>query len=149
MAAQEHTVDLLNGLIETTLDSANGYKEAAEHVSGAEIKRTFAERADRRLGLTRQLQDEVRHLGGEPRDDQSFAGKLHEKFVALKAAVTGDKDKGVIDEVERGEDVIKAKYEKAAADGDLPVQVRQLVQTAYALIKADHDDVSRLKRQMH
>jgi uncharacterized protein (TIGR02284 family) len=149
MNVTEHAVHVLNGLIETTLDSANGYREAAEHVNSPEFKRTFADRAESRLELTHRLKDEVRRLGGEPKEDQSLMGKVHNKFVGLKDAVTGDSDKGVIDEVERGEDVIKGKYEKAASEEDLPGDVRQIVQNAYTKVKADHDDISRLKHQMH
>ncbi|MBV9510192.1 MAG: PA2169 family four-helix-bundle protein [Caulobacteraceae bacterium] len=149
MVANEHAVDLLNGLIETTLDSAHGYKEAAEHVSSPQLKRSFAERADQRLDLSRQLQQEVRRLGGEPKNEQSLLGKAHNKFAALKGAMTGDNVKSVVDEVERGEDAIKGRYEKAASETDLPMETRQFVQTAYASIKADHDDVSRVKHELH
>jgi uncharacterized protein (TIGR02284 family) len=74
---------------------------------------------------------------------------MHNKFVDLKNAVTGGSDKAVIDEVERGEDVIKAKFERAVNDADLPVECRTVLQSAYAEIKADHDSVSQLKHGMH
>jgi uncharacterized protein (TIGR02284 family) len=77
-------------------------------------------------------------------------GKAHNKFVEVKKALTGGHDdKAVIDEVERGEDVIKAKFEQAANDTDLPASARDAVNRAYGQIKADHDDVSRLKHQLH
>ena len=148
--SKEHAVKILNSLIETTLDSANGYKEAAERADSPRYKTLFAERSQSRLELTRQLQDEVRSFGGEPQDGQSILGKLHNKYVDLKATLTpGSDDKTVIAEVERGEDVIKAKYEHAARDERLPPAARTLVASAYAAVKADHDDISQLKRQMN
>jgi uncharacterized protein (TIGR02284 family) len=149
MQGQDHAVKVLNSLIETTLDSANGYRDAAETIDMAECKAKFTQRASQRSELVHRLQDEVRSFGGEPDTDQSLAGKMHNKFVELKNAVTGSSDKAVIDEVERGEDVIKAKYEHALKDDDLPASARQLVQQAYTSIKADHDDVSRMKHAMH
>lgn len=149
MQAQEHAVKVLNSLIETTLDSANGYKDAAESVDRPDCKTLFAERATRRRELAMQLQQEVRSFGGEPETDPSMLGKAHNKFVELKNAVTGGSDKAVIDEVERGEDVIKAKFERALDDQDLPIQAREVLQQAYGSIKSDHDDISRLKHQMH
>ncbi|MCR5876229.1 PA2169 family four-helix-bundle protein [Phenylobacterium sp. J426] len=149
MPSQNPAANVLNSLIETTLDSANGYRDAAENVDRSDCKTLFAERAAQRQGLVRRLQDEVRAFGEEPETDQSFAGKAHNKFVELKNAVTGGSDKAVVDEVERGEDVIKAKYEQALRDDDLPPSARALVQEAYNAIKADHDEVSRLKHQMH
>ena len=148
-AGDDHAVQVLNSLIETTLDSANGYKEAAENIQNAEFRTLFSERSQRRQELTRQLQEEVRSFGAEPETDQSLIGRAHNKFVDLKNAVMGGSDKGVVDEVERGEDVIKAKFEKAAQDSELPENVRRVVTTAYASIKSDHDEISRIKHQMH
>ena len=149
MQSQHHAAKVLNSLIETTLDSANGYRDAAESIDRADCKTLFAERASQRQALVQRLQDEVRSFGDEPETDQSMVGKAHNKFVELKNAVTGGSDKAVIDEVERGEDVIKAKFERALGDQDLPLQARELLQQAYGSIKSDHDDISRLKHQMH
>jgi len=148
-ASNERAVKVLNSLIETTLDSANGYRDAADATDNPEFKTMFAARSAKRLELTRQLQQEVRSFGGKPEDDQSVLGKVHNKFTELKAKVTGSSDKSVIDEVERGEDVIKAKFQKATEDEDLPPTVRQVVTTACASIRADHDEISRLKQQLH
>lgn len=149
-STNDHAVKVLNSLIETTLDSANGYKEAAENVESSEYRSMFSERSTKRLELSRRLQAEVRTFGGEPEDDQSLAGKLHNKFVDLKAALTGGpNDKSVIDEVERGEDVIKAKYEAATKDDELPSEVRTMILDAYQSVKSDHDEISRIKHSMH
>lgn len=149
MQTNDHAVHVLNSLIETTLDSVNGYRQAAENVENPELRSRFEQRAARRAELSSQLQGEVRTFGGEPKTDQSTLGALHNKFVDLKAGVTGGSDKAVVDEVERGEDVIKAKFEKAVQDDDLPSAARELVQRALGMIQADHDDISRLKHQMH
>ena len=148
--SNDHAVKVLNSLIETTLDSANGYKDAAEHVDNPQYKTMFAERSSKRMELSRRLQDEVRTFGGKPEDDQSVIGKLHNKFVGLKDAVSGgSSDKGVIDEVERGEDVIKAKYEAATKDDELPTELRSVITDAYQSVKQDHDEISRIKHSMH
>jgi uncharacterized protein (TIGR02284 family) len=148
-AGQDHAVKVLNSLIETTLDSAHGYKEAAENAQEGRLKSLFAERAQKRRQLASELQQEVRSFGGEPEDDQSVMGKAHNKFVDLKNAVTGGSEKAVIDEVERGEDVIKGKFEHALRDDELPAQARQLVSRAFETIRADHDEISAMKHSMH
>jgi uncharacterized protein (TIGR02284 family) len=151
MQSNEHAAKVLNSLIETTLDSANGYREAAENAGSSQYKQMFADRAAKRSELVRELQQEVRSFGAEPETDQSLLGKAHNKFVDLKNALTGGNhdDKAVINEVERGEDFIKAKYEAAVNDGDLPQTARDLVNRAYGTIKADHDEVSRIKHQLN
>jgi uncharacterized protein (TIGR02284 family) len=147
--ANEHAVKVLNSLIETTLDSANGYKEAAENARSSQFSSMFTDRAARRDRLVTELQQEVRSFGAEPETDQSMLGKAHNKFVDLKNALVGGDDKAVINEVERGEDVIKAKYEAVLDDPELPSTARELINRAYGSIKADHDEVSRIKHQFN
>lgn len=145
----DRAVHVLNDLIETTLDSAHGYRRAAEGADNPEFKAMFSERAGQREELSRRLQQEVRSFGGQPEDDQSLMGRIHNKFAEMRGDLMGRDDKGVIDEVERGEDVIKAKFEKASRDADLPEAARQLVTTEYASIRSDHDTISALKHRMH
>ena len=147
--ANEHAVKVLNSLIETTLDSANGYREAAENAQSSQFSSMFSTRAASRRELVGQLQQEVRSFGGEPETDQSMIGKAHNKFVDLKNALMGGDDKAVINEVERGEDVIKAKYEAVLDDSELPSTARELINRAYGSIKADHDEMSRLKHRFN
>lgn len=145
----EHAVDVLNGLIKTTLDSVNGYREAAENADRSQYKGLFSDRAIKREQLAQELQQEVRALGGEPKTEQGMLGKAHNKFVDLKNALTGGSDKAVIDEVERGEDHIRDRFKDALEDDDLPPQVRSKVERFYQSVKADHDEVSRIKHTLH
>lgn len=146
----QHAVEVLNGLIKTTLDSVGGYREAAENSDRSQYKSMFAERAAKRERLARELQQEVRSLGAEPETEQGIMGKAHNKFVDLKNAVTGGgDDKSVIDEVERGEDHIRDKFAEALKDDELPENVRMTVSRAFQSVKADHDEVSRIKHSLH
>ena len=145
----KHACDVLNGLIKTTLDSVGGYKDAADSANNSRFKGMFAERAMKREQLALELQEEVRALGGDPQERQGIVGKAHNEFVNLKAALTGKDDKAVIDEVERGEDHIKEKFEDALEDDDLPPSVRTKVARACESIRADHAEVSRIKHTLH
>ena len=144
----DHAVRVLNSLIETTVDSADGYRKAAETTGNPDFKTLFKTRAKRRAELSSRLKAEVRSFGGQPRDDGTLLGAGHRTFLGLKDKVAGGSDKAVIDEVERGEDFICDKFEKAARDNELPQQVRQLVEKVYTSIKAECDEVSALRRQM-
>ncbi|WP_292037076.1 MULTISPECIES: ferritin-like domain-containing protein [unclassified Brevundimonas] len=146
-ADNERAVKALNDLIETTLDSVHGYRHAAEGASNPELKSMFRDRANQREELGRRLQADVRNLGGEPEDDQSLLGRIHNKFAELRGELMGRDDSGVIAEVERGEDVIKARFEEAAKDASFPETLRQRISAEYATIKADHDAVSSLKHR--
>ncbi len=147
MSINDHSIAVLNGLIETTLDSCEGYHEAAEAAKAHHFKSLFASRALKRRQLTQDLQAQVRVLGGQPEHDGTILGAAHRVFLNLKNAVAGS-DKGVIKEVEAGEDHIKAKFEDAIEDAELPTAVKAFVLNAYASVKADHDQMRDLKRSM-
>ena len=89
----------------------------------------------------------MRRLGGNPEDDGSFLGKSHQRFLDLKAAVTGRDEKAIVNEVERGEDYLKEKFE-AALNSDLTGECRAAVERAYQSVRAGHDKMSALKHGM-
>jgi uncharacterized protein (TIGR02284 family) len=142
--ATEHDIKVLNSLIETTLDSADGYKQAASNAGASQYKSLFAQFADERRQVVTDLQGQVRVLGGTPEDDGSVLAAAHRKFLDLRDHVQKG-DEAVINEVERGEDHLKAKYEDALEDEELSPEVRDAVIRAYGSVKAGHDQASELK----
>ena len=141
-------ITALNTLTATLIDSVNGYRDAAEDSESGPFQQMFRERADERSQLVEELRDEVRRLGGNPEDDGSFMGKTHQRFMDLKSAIMGRDEKAVINEVERGEDYLKEKFETAIESGDLAGESRQCVERAYQSIRAGHDQISQLKHGM-
>src|SRR3954464_3393591 len=112
-------ISTLNTLIATTIDSITGYEDAASNSEGGRFQQLFRERANERQQVVEDLRAEVRRLGGNPEDDGSFMGKTHQRFLDLKSAITGRDDQAIINEVERGEDYLKDKFETALSSGDL------------------------------
>jgi uncharacterized protein (TIGR02284 family) len=141
---KNHDIKILNSLIETTLDSADGYGQAAESASNASFKNLFQEWSSERHRVATDLQGQVRILGGTPDTDGSVLAAGHRMFLKVKDSVTKG-DESVVNEVERGEDFIKAKFEEALEDDDLSASVRDVVVRAYASIKTGHDQARNLK----
>ena len=144
----DRDITTLNSLIKTTLDSAKGFRDAAEDAQGGQYVALFSEFAQERSRIASELQAEVRRLGGNPEDDSSLIAAAHRAFMNLKQALTGRDDKAVIVEVERGEDYIKGEYEEALRDADLAPQSRAVVERAYASVRAGHDRASALKHSL-
>jgi uncharacterized protein (TIGR02284 family) len=144
----DHDVDILNGLITTTIDSAHGFEHSAEHADAGRFRELFSEFARERRGVVSDLQQCVRSLGGTPNDDGSLKADLHRRWIDLRDAISGGGDKEVIEEVERGEDYLKAKYETALADGELSATARDAISAAYTSVRAGHDRASQLKHSM-
>ena len=141
-------IGTLNTLIATTIDSVTGYEESAANVENERFREIFRKRASERQSVVEELRAEVRRLGGNPEDDGSFLGKAHQRFEDLKAAVTGRDEKAIINEVERGEDYIKEKFETALNNSDLSGESRAVVERAYQSVRSGHDQISQLKHGM-
>lgn len=138
-------IKVLNSLIETTYDSINGYRDSAEHTDDPDLKSLFRTRAAEREQVVAQLRAQVRELGGEPEDDESMLAKAHRTFLNLKS-VLGDDRKRVIEEVERGEDHIKDKFDAASRNADLSPDTIAVIRTCYTdSVKPAHDQVSAIK----
>src|SRR5438067_9638709 len=145
MADRKDEISTLNTLIATLIDSINGYEDAAGHSEAGRFQQIFRDRANERQRAVEELRSEVRRLGGEPEESGSFLGKTHQAFFGLKAAITGRDDKAIINEVERGEDYLKEKFETALDSGKLSGDTRSLVERCYQSVKAGHDQMSQLK----
>jgi uncharacterized protein (TIGR02284 family) len=145
MAEHSDEISTLNTLIATTIDSITGYEDSAENIDNERFREIFRQRANERQQVVEQLRSEVRRLGGDPEDGGSFLGKAHQRFEDLKAAVTGRDEKSIINEVERGEDYLKDKWQTALQSGDLKGETHDIVERCYQSIKSGHDQMSQLK----
>jgi|SRR5947209_1564870 len=148
MADRQDEISTLNTLIATTIDSITGYEDSAQNIENERLREIFRQRANERQRVVEELRSEVRRLGGDPEDSGSFMGKTHQRFEDLKAAITGRDEQAIINEVERGEDYLKDKFETALKSGDLSGETRATVERAYQSVRSGHDQISQLKHGM-
>ncbi|GAA4027309.1 PA2169 family four-helix-bundle protein [Sphingomonas rosea] len=134
----------LETLTTTLIDSINGYRDAAEHAEGTRFQEIFRRNADERSRVVEELRAEITRLGGNAPDDGSFLGATHQRFLDLKAAITGRDDTAIVNEVERGEDYLKEKFE-LALKADIDPQARTVIERAYQSVRQGHDQISALK----
>lgn len=144
----DHDIKVLNSLITTTIDSANGFERSAENADAARFEQMFRDMGRERREVVAKLQDRVRSLGGTPADDGSLKADVHRRWEDMRNAISGKSDKAIVEEVERGEDYIKDKYEKAMEDGDLDAATRTFLADCYQSIRKGHDRASELKHSM-
>jgi uncharacterized protein (TIGR02284 family) len=141
----EKTISTLNGLIETLKDGEQGFKTAAEAVQDPSLKTLFQQYSRQRSEMTRELQTEVRRLGGDPEKAGSMAGAAHRGWINIKSVVTGKDDPSIIAEAERGEDSAKKMYEEALTQ-PLSPQTLALVREQSMKIHDAHDRVRALEK---
>lgn len=145
----DHDIKTLNSLIETTLDSADGYAEAAKDAKSASLISLFNARSTERRAAVSKLQECVRSLGGKPEDDGTILASAHRAFVNLRTSLTSKDNTAVVDEVERGEDHIKAKFENALKDTDVSSTTMSVISDVYASVRSGHDQMRDIKQTLH
>jgi uncharacterized protein (TIGR02284 family) len=143
----DHDIHVLNSLIETTIDSADGYREAAKETDKPGYRSLFEARSFERQQVAADLQGTVRNLGGEPEDDGSILAKAHRAFLDIKHALLRD-EQAVVNSVENGEDFIKGKFEKALEDSAVSATTRETIRRAWTTVKDGHDQMRDLKHSL-
>jgi uncharacterized protein (TIGR02284 family) len=148
MDLRRHEISVLNKLVEAAIDSVEGYTEAAGDARKPFFHDHFLRRAAERQKVRSMLQTQVHLLGGEPYDEGTFLAPTHRVFALLCKAMSSD-DKAVVDEVERAEEHIKAKFEDALKDDEISVASREVIQRGYASVLSGHSEMRALKHVVH
>ena len=139
MFDRDHDISVLNSLIETTIDSVDGYRRSAQEATGSRFTASFLDRATEREQVVQQLRQEVRRLGGDPEDDGSVLAAAHRAFLTLRDRVTGDDDAAVIAEVDHGESYLNGKWEAALKDEWLSPETRAVIEQCYQSVRSGRD----------
>jgi uncharacterized protein (TIGR02284 family) len=141
----DSTISTVNDLIETCKDGEEGFRTAAEALQNPRTKERFQQYSRQRAEMARELQLEVRRLGGTPERSGSVSGSLHRGWMNIKSVVTGKDDQKIISEAERGEDVAKEVYAKALGQ-NLDARTRALVEQQAAQVRQVHDEVRAMEK---
>jgi uncharacterized protein (TIGR02284 family) len=147
MFETETDVATLNSLIETTVDSIDGYRRSADEAPDSRFAPEFRARAQEREQVVATLRDEVRRLGGTPEEDGSLLAAAHRAFLTLRDRITGSDDHAVIAEVDRGESFLNAKWEAAIKNDKLSPEIRDTIGRCYDSIRAGHDRWEQVHQQ--
>ena len=138
------TVDKLQDLLRVNIDSEYGFRNAAEQVDDVALRRIFRQFADERQNNAGELKQFVEYNGATPVQDGSIMAALHRTWIDLKAALSSNDAKAVLNEAERGEDHIKHMYEDVLTE-TAGSAVHDVLQHQYVKVKAAHDVVRDLR----
>ncbi len=145
--ANRHDIQILNGLIRTVIDSADGYHDAIDNTGDPGHRDLFARREAERRGVAESLSSDVRGLGGEPDSDGSILAKAQRAFTDVKHALMRD-ELSVVGAVESAEDHVRAQFEKALKDSHISATTRETIRRAFEQVRGGHDEISGLKHSL-
>lgn len=143
---KEKSIEVLNSLLEINNDRIAGYETAINETEDADLKGLFSALMQTSQKCKTELVAEVRKLGGLPVEGTKATGKLYRLWMDFKSALTSKDRKTILNSCEFGEDVAVGTYEKALRENEsLTADQQTMVNTQFALIKADHDKVKNLR----
>jgi uncharacterized protein (TIGR02284 family) len=152
MERNEKMVGILNDLIRINHDRIVGYEKGIEELKDgdADLKTLFTRYIQESRQYTDELTHEVTRLGGTPADGTTNSGKIYRVWMDLKAVVTGNDRKTVLENCEFGEDAAQKAYDLALnnEDAHFETPLRDIIVRQKAQLKVGHDEVKRL-RDMH
>ena len=117
-------------LTDTTFDSVEGYRKAADLADNPQLKQALQQRCQQREQTLLQMNGELQRQGDELVTKGTVTGEVHQMWQGI-AGVFQDDDENAAKRVEEGEDYLKGKFESALKDDDLDPQERQIVQQCY------------------
>lgn len=144
LTLQKETIEKVQELIETNLDSSKLMHEAATSTKDERLQSLFNSLAAARAGFAQELQSYV-HLNGEHEESSGTAlGSVRTNWLRFRAAINGKDAKVVLIEAERAEDSIKEAYEDVLKE-TAGSALNAVLTKQYARVKAGHDQVRDLR----
>lgn len=143
----EKIIEALNSLIVINNDRIEGYKTANEETNETDLKMLFSDLMQTSVECRKELVAEVKKLDGTPDEGTRTTGKFFRVWMDVKAALTGNDRKSILDSCEYGEDAALKTYKNVLSDNheDINWKQQEMLNKQYALLKADHDKVKQLR----
>ncbi|MEO5707845.1 MAG: PA2169 family four-helix-bundle protein [Alteraurantiacibacter sp.] len=136
----------LETLIDTTYDSVDGYRKAAEKADSPDLREILLQRAERRQQTLDRLNEELVRQGRSLVTQGTATGALHRLWLTITDLFESG-DKAAINRVEEGEDYLAEKFEAALAMDNLDPQGRTVINSALAEVREGERLADALERQ--
>lgn len=129
------TNTIIETLTDTTYDSVEGYRKAAETAKTPALKQILTEQGNKRQATLDKLNAELQRLGGNLVTKGTAAGELHHLWVKLTSLFENG-DEAATERVEEGETYLAKKFEEALENDMLDPMSAAVVREAHAEILA-------------
>ena len=145
--ANRHDIHVLNTLIQTAIDSADGYREASTETDDPGHRDLFGRRSFERRQVAEELQSTVRALGGDPAAEGSILAKAQRAFADIRHALMRD-EASMVGAVESAEDTLRSRFEKALEDSHISATTRETIRRAFARVSEGAEGLHDLRHSL-
>ncbi|OGX88847.1 PA2169 family four-helix-bundle protein [Hymenobacter glacialis] len=137
----ENTARAFNDLVEINKTGAKGYQEAAEGVTSPQLKSELSRFSQQRAKFASDLTQHASKLGLNIEDTNTVEGLLtdaaaavHQGWINIKSAITGQNDNAILGECETGDSVALKAYETALKSGDLSAEAKSVLEKQHGQV---------------
>ncbi len=143
----EKTIESLNVLVQINNDRIEGYETASKETGESDLKTLFAELGRTSQQCKQELTGEITNLGGTATEETKITGKFFRVWMDVKASLTGNDRKAILNSCEYGEDMAKGTYEKALKNDTayLSPGLQTMIKAQHTLLVADHDKIKSMR----
>lgn len=144
---EHNTIDVLNSLIIINNDRIEGYKTASKETSEIDFKTLFFSFIETSERCKKDLVAEVIKHGGTPNEGTRITGKFFRVWMEVKAALTCNNRKAILDSCKYGEDVALETYKNVLIQevNDINPKEQDMLNKHYEILKFDYDKIIELR----
>lgn len=141
---RDDVIAVLNDLIATSEDGVKDFRACADAVNSSDAKMFFTDRVRLIEKGLKELQGEVRRLGGDPNEHGTARGAMRRGVIDVESAIMRKDDGAVLNECTRAENAAVESYQ-SALEKDLPPEVRTIVERQLQGVMENRDRVRTLR----
>lgn len=143
----EKSIEVLNSILQINNDRIEGYETASKETVDVDLKTLFSGFINTSEQCKKNLEAGVRELGGEATESTRVTGKFFRVWMDVKAALTGNDRKAILNSCEYGEQAAQDVYEKVLTDEleNLNAAQQTMLAAQKNLLKADHHKIISLR----
>lgn len=127
-----NTTEKLKKLTQTTFDSVEGYRNAAEKAESPALKQALERRTGQRQQTLSGLNEALMSNGEEAVTASSTMGQMHQTFLSITESFS-DGNEAAAERIEEGEEYLADQFRDVLEDDEngLDSSTRIIVQKAY------------------
>ncbi|WP_370188856.1 PA2169 family four-helix-bundle protein [Qipengyuania sp.] len=128
------TSTVFKSLTDTTYDSVEGYRKAADIADSPQLKQALQQRCSQREETLKRMNAQLQQQGDELVTKGTVTGEAHQLWASITSAFENN-DEAAAERIEEGEDYIAKKFEQALESEQLEAQERAVVQQCLGEIR--------------
>lgn len=101
----------LNQLIEINYSRIDGYQKASKDMDGSDLQGIFQGMVNESSGFSDALAEHVVKYHGEPTNESTFMGKIHQVWLDFKASISSNNRETILSSCEFGDTAAVEAYE--------------------------------------